>query len=83
MEQIEVKKSQRTPFLGAGGERRLLVGESLALFNYESRQEAWKIPTVLQPGTGGGEPGAVLPSKDSLSPEGVEEARGPGSGAGP
>lgn len=59
-----------------------MVGEWLALFNYESRQEAWKIPAVLQPSTGGGEPGAVLPSKDSLSPEGMEKAGGPGSGAG-
>lgn len=58
-----------------------MVGEWLALFNYESRQEAWKIPAVLQPGTGGGEPGAVLPSKDSLSPEGMEKAGGAGPGS--
>lgn len=58
-------------------------GIALALFNYESRQEAWKIPAVLQTSTGGGEAAVVLPSKDSLSPEGMEKARGPGSQDGP
>lgn len=61
------------------GRRQLLVGEiSLARFNYESRQEAWKIPAVLQPCTGGGKAGAVLPLKGSLSSEGMEKARSPG-----
>lgn len=66
------------------GRRWLLVGEiSLARFNYEPRQEAWKIPAVLQHRTGGGKAGAVLSLKGSLSPEGMEEAGGPGSGDGP
>ncbi|XP_026636197.1 voltage-dependent calcium channel gamma-4 subunit isoform X1 [Microtus ochrogaster] len=48
------RESTENSFPRCWGRRRLLVGEWLALFNYESRQEAWKIPAVLQPGTGGG-----------------------------
>lgn len=47
------------PFPCVRRENQLLVGEiSPAPFNYESRQEAWKIPASLQRRVGGGAVGS-------------------------